>query len=77
MYQRGLGVRRDFHLAKRHFDLAAESAPEAACWTCRRQKTAGGASAAPAASAPSGFAGPGAAASPSPRAAPPSATWSN
>ena len=33
-YQRGLGVRRDFHLAKRHFDLAAESAPEAA-WPAR------------------------------------------
>ena len=34
MYHRGLGVRRDYHLAKRHYDLAAESAPEA-LWPTR------------------------------------------
>ena len=29
MYAHGLGLSRDFHLAKRHYDMAAESATEA------------------------------------------------
>ena len=33
-YQRGLGVRRDLHLAKRHFGLAAEADADAA-WPVR------------------------------------------
>ena len=33
-YQRGLGVARDFHLAKRHYGLAADASPDAA-WPTR------------------------------------------